>query len=209
MQTNFRPRVEEMLSGLKRTPGIRMLRAEVAPPASTDALSTARNYAGYRVPPGVAEFYGELNGLSVEWESVDGQDRGVIALLPVERIFGNWKDAIWFDDFPGGDRFRNAKPFDFFQPEACAAFCQEPGDSAQEGVYFHVVGEELYATGYTFPQYIERMLVSRGYLYWQLTLCAETQTSPEVATFHTRMAHLFSDFSSDLFRPGQQPAVVD
>jgi len=138
----------------------------------------------------------------VTWESEDGTDRGAIALLPVERIFGNWKEAIWFDDFPGGDRFRPVKPFDFFQPEACAAFYQKPEESAQDEVYFHVVGEELCATGYTFPEYIERMLACRGYLYWQLTLCAETQSNPEVAGLRKRLPALFPDFPADIFRPG-------
>lgn len=203
MTNLFLPRVKAMIQELTQTAGLRVHRAEVGPPASVAALSTARNYAGYRLPAGVAEFYGELNGLEVAWESEDGKDRGAIALLPVERIFGNWKEAIWFDDFPGGDRFRPVKPFDFFQPEACAAFYQKSGDSAQETVYFHVVGEELCATGYTFPEYIERMLACRGYLYWSLTLCSETQANPEVAAFRARIPRLFPDCPLELFRPGQ------
>ncbi len=202
MTAIFLPLVEAMLRGLKQTPGLRLLRAEIAPPASPAALTTARNYAGYRLPAGVPEFYSEMNGLEVGWESAGGKDQGSVALLPVERIFGNWKGAIWFDDFPGGDRFRAVKPFDFFQPEGCAAFLQTTDRPPDEKVYFHAVGEELCAMGCTFSEYIERMLVCRGYLYWQLTLCAETQANPEVANFHARMPHLFPDFRAEIFRPG-------
>jgi len=201
MAKSFLPRVEEMLRGLEQMAGLHLQKAEIAPPASGAALATARNYAGYGLPEGVAEFYGEMNGLEVAWESEDGKDRGAIALLPVERIFGHWKDSIWFDDFPGGDRFRAVKPFDFFQPEGCAAFLQTAERMPDEKVYFHAVGEEICAMGCTFPGYIERMLACRGYLYWQLTLCFETQSNSEVATFRARVPHLFSDFRAELFRP--------
>ena len=203
MPISFLPLVQEMLDGLKQTPGLRLLHAEIAPPASAAALSTARNYAGYRLPAGVAEFYGELNGLEVAWESEDGKAQGAIALLPVERIFGNWKGAIWFDDFPGGDRFRPVKPFDFFQPEGCAAFLHKSEGIADETVYFHAVGEALCSTGYTFLEYIDRMLACRGYLYWPLTLCAETQANPEVASFRAHIPRLFPDCPLELFRPRQ------
>ncbi|MBD2362999.1 hypothetical protein H6G36_17710 [Anabaena minutissima FACHB-250] len=207
MTSTYLNKIQELIRSLEAMPNLTVCNAEIAPPATTAAIATARNYAAYRLPAGVEEFYQQMNGLRLEWEYVgevpDNQtsDSGAIHLLPIERIFGSWKDVTWFDDFEGGDRFKAVKPFDLFQSEACAAFYQEPDAAPQDAVYFHYFGEDLCATGYSFIEYIDRLITSRGYLYWQLSLCADTQKNSEVRQFRERMPILFPDFSADAFVP--------
>lgn len=196
----YRPRVQAMIDGLRSLDGVRVQQADIAPPASREALGTATRYAS-RLPRGVAEFYSELNGFELRWESADATQQGAIRLLPVERIFGPWRGSLWFDDFPGGDRFRAVKPFDFFQPEACAAFLLEPDHAPRDEVHFHVVGEALCSTGIDFPTYLDLALTSRGYHYWQTTLCRETAANPEARAFHQKAPALFSDLTTDRFHP--------
>ncbi len=197
---SYRPRVQAMIDGLRAIDGLRVVQAVVAPPASPEALATAARYAG-RLPRGVAEFYTELNGFELRWESADATRQGAIQFLPVERIFGPWRGSIWFDDFPGGDRFRAVKPFDFFQPEACAAFLQEPDRPPQDEVHLHVVGEAICSIGLTFPDYVELALAARGFHYWQTTLCHETSANPEAQAFQQHAPALFPDLLTQRFRP--------
>ena len=198
--TSYRPRVQAMFEGLRAVDGVRVVQAVIAPPASPEALATAARYAG-RLPRGVTEFYAELNGFELRWETADASRQGAIHLLPVERIFGPWRGSLWFDDFPGGDRFRAVKPFDFFQPEACAAFLQETDRPPGDEVLFHVVGEALCPTGLTFPEYLELALTARGFHYWPTTLCEETAANPEARAFQQHAPATFPDLATQRFQP--------
>lgn len=207
MTGRYREQFKDLIDSLASRSDIIVHRAELGAPASENALATARTYAAYQLPRGVEEFYRECNGVHLEWElkgSVAvGQepDRGAIRLLPVERIFGSWKGVIWFDDFPGGERFRPIKPFDFFESEACMAFFQEPDETPHDEVHLHYVGEDTCSTHFSFPDYLDRLITARGYLYWQLTLCPDTQANAQVHLFQTRMPILFPDFSPSAFVP--------
>ncbi len=68
-------------------------------------------------------------------------------------------------------------------------------------MHYHYLGEELCPTGYTFSEYLNLLLKSRGYLYWQTALCAESRGSPEARNFRTNMPVLFSDFEESDFVP--------
>jgi hypothetical protein len=195
-------RIQELFQSLQTTPNIVVKNIEIAPPATSEQIGTARWCAEMKLPQGVEDFYLELNGFSLEWESTGSTSAtGSIQFLPIERIFGNWKETTWFDDFEGGDRFKVVKPFDFFQPEACAAFWQESDKAPQDQVYFHYLGEDLVPTGYSFLEYIDHLIASRGYNYWLLSLCAESQKNPEVKQFREKMPILFPDYSDNLFVP--------
>ncbi len=207
MAGTYRQRIEDLIHALEARPDLAVDHAELGAPATEQEIATARTYAAYRLPRGVEEFYREVNGFHLKWEfqgSVPhGQerDRGALHLLPVERIFGSWKDVIWFDDFAGGERFRAIKPFDFFQPEVCMAFSQEADAAPQDEVYVHYVGEDLCATHYSFSEYVDRLIAARGYLYWQLTICPDTQTTAQVRQFKARMPILFPGVSLTAFVP--------
>lgn len=207
MSEKYLNKIKDLVHSLESLSTIAVNTVEIGSPATPEQIDTARWYAELKLPQGVEEFYKELNGFHLEWEATEpfapdqAPDKGSIQLLPIERIFGNWKGTTWFDDFEGGDRFKEVKPFDLFQPEACAAFCQKPEKSPQNEVYFHYFGEDLCATGYDFSEYLDRLITSRGYLYWQLTLCPDTESNPEVRKFRERMPVLFPDFCADAFVP--------
>ncbi|HET7487864.1 MAG TPA: hypothetical protein VFJ85_08040 [Acidimicrobiales bacterium] len=181
-----------------------MTRKEIRPPGGPAELGTALSYASYELPAGVEDFYSELNGFEVAWRSDRtgyGQPaEGSINLLPVQRIFGDWRGTVWFES-AGDERFRDVKPFDLFQPEACMAFRQPPDESPEDHVQLHVFGEEVTATAYTFTDYVDRLLVSRGFSYWQTTLCDDAQETPEAKRFRDRAPALFPDIDLGLFVP--------
>jgi len=208
MLEKYLKKIQELVDSLESISTISVNTVEIGSPATPEQLDTARWYAELKLPQGVEEFYKELNGFHLEWEAKEpfapnqSPDRGSIQLLPIERIFGSWKGTTWFDEFEGGERFKEVKPFDLFQPEACAAFSQKPDKAPQNEVYFHYFGEDLCATGYDFSEYLDRLIAARGYLYWQLSLCPDTQSNSEVHQFQERMPVLFPDFNPKAFVPG-------
>ncbi|BAU09886.1 hypothetical protein LEP3755_03620 [Leptolyngbya sp. NIES-3755] len=206
MAKEYRKQIEAMVRSLSAMETITVTTAEIAPPATSAQLDTARWMAQLKLPTGLEAFYKEMNGVTVEWEAKEAfsdqeVDRGSIQLLPVEQIFGNWEGTTWFEDIPDSERFRGVKPFDLFQPEACAAFYQQLDAAPEDTVYFHYFGEELSAMSYQFEEYLERLVACRGYLYWQLTLCSESQNTPEVERVRSRIPVLFPECSLDQFVP--------
>jgi hypothetical protein len=167
-------------------------------------MDQARQLAGGRFPAGVEAFYRELNGFELEWQLKDAAGSagaGFVNILPIQRVFGDWKDTTWFDSVPASERFRPVQPFDLFQPEACACFCKAADAPAGDDVYFHFFGEDLSQALCTFPEYLERLLVSRGYSYWIRALLPGSKDDLEVAAFLSAMPLIFPDFKPDLFRP--------
>ena len=194
-----RTRFEELIDEISARKDLQVTVAEVGAPASDAHIATAQRYASHRLPPGVEAFYREMNGFHLEWEGTDG-DRGTVHLLPIERIFGNWEGAVWFSDDLAA-RFMDMFPFDFFQPEVCAAF-KKPRDWIPESqIYLHVLGETSCSLGCGFEEYLDLLLEARGYAHWQQTLATETQRNPEVLRFQSRAPVLFPSLRLDRFHP--------
>lgn len=206
----IRAAVERLVQQLEADPRIRLADARIEPPASDAAIEEAREAAGGRLPAGVEAFYRELDGFFLAWErpveepgAGDPNDGGCIHLLSIDRVFADPKDAIWFGgNGGGGSRHRPVRPFDQFEPEACAAFYQPEGDAVEDGVRFHVAGEMLAETGHGFEAYLERALAARGFWHWIHTLVAETADSAQAEAFRDKGPRLFPDLDLELFRPG-------
>ncbi len=208
MSTSFSQRIQSMIDDLQANPQVKILELTLNPPASSAEIETAIDRANGALPPGVAEFFGEMNGFHVLWEQQieSSQDestaaRGCINILPIGEVFRNWKGTTWFKGVEGGDRFKGVKPLDLFAPEACAAFCQSSEDVPDGNIYFHYFGEELQNTYYSFLEYFDRVLAARGYWYWIASLCEECQENPEVIDFRTKMPLIFPDYQDELFYP--------
>ena len=207
MTAVYRGRFERLIAELSADSRIAVERAVIQLPATPAKLAVATRLAGGRLPSGVEPFYRELDGFELAWRhSVDEirkgdqTDCGYVHLLPVERIFAEWKGVTWFDSFPGGERFRAVKPFDLFQPETCACFLQEEGAAPGDHVALHDFGEGLAATSYTFAEYVERLLISRGFWGWIRTLSADSDETDR-ESFREKAAVLFPDFQAEAFRP--------
>jgi hypothetical protein len=204
----MRKRIEAMIRALGSNPHVRVSKSVVKPAATTAELAQARRMAGGRLPSGAEAFYKELNGLELAWKHTvkgiakgDQSDGGYINLLPIQNVFVDWMGVTWFESVPDGERFRPVKPFDLFQPEACACFTQDAGAAVRDDVYLHYLGEGLTPALCTFPEYMERLLASRGRWYWLTTLSPDSSGSEETQAFFSDMPRIFPDFNPELFRP--------
>ena len=207
----YRSRFSAMVDELGRDPRIVVARVEFGAPATEAAISAALERGRAAITPEITAFYREMNGFTLDWSAKDpkalgleGEGRGAINLLPLCSaddpdeggfVLGDWYDTIYFEaDQPE----RRLKPFDFFVNEACAALYPVPGKGA---VHYHYCGEETHPTGYSFIEYLERLLVSRGYWYWMQSLCVDLRDGSEASAFKRDAARLFRDFTPEIFRP--------
>ncbi len=200
-----RARFASMVDELRSNPSIEVISVTVAAPATSADLDAARALAGGTLPAGTEDFFSELNGFQLEWRHTvaaishgDLSDHGMVNILPIGEIYGDWRGVTWFDD---DDELRAVKPFDMFVPEACAAFLQPDGEPPSDSVAYHYFGDEPRATGYTFDEYLERLLASRGFWYWIQTLCPGLESSTEVTAFRHVMPQIFPDYDDRLFHP--------
>ncbi len=196
----WRPRFEAMVDDLRAHKKVEGVEASFAPPATDAQIAEAERSFGRSIDAEIVAFYREMNGFNLEWQGTASDDeRGHIHLQPIEKVFGDWKNVMWFDR-EGGDRFRSLLPFDFFVPEACMAF---DASETPLRVHFHYCGEEQSATGYGFAEYLERLLASRGYFYWVQALCEDEDQadSEEAETFLANVPLLFRGVDKRLFRP--------
>jgi hypothetical protein len=205
---DFRKKLEAMVEGLRTNPRVRILEALLADPAAPAEIEQARDLAKGSLPAGVEELYRQMNGFRLRWEHCverlrkhSDADRGFVNILPLLTVFGDWEGLTAPAGSAGGDEHRPVKPVDDFIPEACAALYQEPGRAPRGTVYYHVYGKSLEDTAHTFPEYLERLLVSRGYFYWIQTLCPAHQASAAVKDFRHDMPLLFDDYDDALFHP--------
>lgn len=203
------PRFQAMADDLRRNPRVELISAELSDPATESEIETARALAGGALPAGVEEFYRQLNGFRLEWRHVvaeishgDLSDYGFVNILPITEVFSDWRGVTWFGD--DSDEYRAVKPFDMFVPEACAAMIQPEGESPRGTVAYHYFGEELDDTGYSFDEYLERLLAARGFWYWIQALCADRQKSTAVTDFRRIMPLIFDDYDDRLFQPARR-----
>jgi hypothetical protein len=224
---DIRTRFERLFASLRQASHIEVLDAEIGPPTNEEDIQFVLQRTKGQLPTGVENFYRALGWVRLEWrhtvkEIAEGNmsDQGFVEILPIKEVFGEWEGIIWWSESEGGNddddevaqrqEFRSVKPFDMFRPEACVAFLQPPprrGSSNKlwgqpsEHVAFHYCGEELHKMRYSFDEYIDRLLASRGFWYWPMTLCTETQEQVETKDFRQKMPLLFEDYDDDLFQP--------
>lgn len=181
MILDYRHRINTRIEELKSAPGFTLRASELAEP-SLKSVETVRT-AVRHLPTGVEEFYTQLGGFDLEWEYADphgdgnATDFGAIRILPIEQVFSDGLGTVWFDDFEGGDRFKDVKPFDVFAAEACAAFLWEPETAPKDTVHYHYFGEATKPLDLTFTEYMERALSSCGYENWHAALDPHISTA--------------------------------
>lgn len=208
MSANYREQFESMVRELERNPRVNLINVTFHKPTPASLIDAARNHAGGALPAGMEAFYQSMSGFQLEWEqrAVDDDKhrqlgRGMIDILPLYRIFGEWQGTVWFRDTEGGEQYKSVKPVDFFIEEACAALIQPDGEPMRDEVVYHYLGESIEHTGHSFREWVAKLLAARGYFYWIRTLCAGSQTSPEVRNFRAAMPLLFADYDDALFHP--------
>ena len=188
---------KKMVDELNQHPEIIVTDFVINPPATEEEIKFAEKK--FKLTNDMLEFYKSANGITLSWELEDTEDtedtvRGKIELLPVEKVFGDWKNTIYFD-FDGGDEFKSLHPLDFFVNEACAALNLEDSDNPE--VYYHYCGEEMNTLKMDFKEYLNALLKTRGFWYWQTVVVAELtgeENTTEPENFRVNMPKLFPDF---------------
>lgn len=207
MKQSFLSRFQQMVTELREHPHINVIDFYFPLPAKADEIEVAKQQIGGRLPEAIEAFYLEMDGFRLQWSHIQEEkrqgnenDRGSVDILPIQEVLKNWQGVTWFE-FEEGDRFKSVKPLDFFAEEACAAlvFYEETG--IKSTIHYHYLGEFLCDTGYSFSEYIDRLLAAKGYWYWIETLCPDTQDSPQAQDFFQRMPLLFANFQPSLFQP--------
>lgn len=195
-----------MAASLKNNPAIYVVSCEFNPPATEEELDEARSTCN--LTPAMIDFYSEANGIKIEWERREqkqlpdgGLAAGYINLLPVQDVFGDWEDIIYFDE---DDPYKPLHPLDFFIDEACAALYLDGSDNPE--VYYHYRGEEMSRLGVDFEGYLKLLLKSRGFWYWHLAIAQpeynnpDVPVSPEERNFREILSQLFPDFNPSEFQ---------
>jgi hypothetical protein len=195
-----------MADDLRSNPAIHLVTSKFNPPATEEELDEARST--FNLTPAMVDFYSQANGIKIEWEKREqkelpdgGLAAGYINLLPVQDVFGDWEDIIYFSE---DDPYKPLHPLDFFIDEACAALYLDGSNNPQ--VYYHYLGEEMSPIGVSFEGYLKLLLKSRGFWYWQTTLSQSEYNNPyvsesvEESNFLNIMPQLFPDFNASEFQ---------
>lgn len=191
----------EMADELENNPAIHLIKSKFNPPATEEELNEARSI--FNLTPAMIDFYSQANGINIEWEKCEqkelpdgGLAAGYINLLPVQDVFGDWEDIIYFSE---DDPYKPLHPLDFFIDEACAALYLDGSNNPQ--VYYHYLGEEMSPIGVNFEDYLKLLLKSRGFWYWQTAIYQPEYDNPyvsrslEESNFTNIMPQLFPDFN--------------
>lgn len=201
----------QMVADLENNSAIDVVTCRFNAPATKEELDAAQSK--FNLTPAMVDFYRYANGIEIQWERQGekelpdgGLAAGYINLLPVQEVFRDWKDIIYFDK---NDNFQPLHPLDFFIEEACVALYLDGSDNPE--VYYHYCGEEMSPLGVDFEGYLHLLLKSRGFWYWQKAIATAEYENPyvsvsvEESNFTTIMPQLFPDFNlSDFQRFNQQ-----
>jgi hypothetical protein len=181
-------RIRTMVAALERAK-IKIDQLTISPPAS--AATTRAVAAKHELAPSALDVWSQADGIVLAW-STRGT-RGQIELLSLDRIFGSWKDTVWFASTPAKDKVRKLHPIDTFVPEACAAIMLD--GTRDPIVHYHYYGEDTVSLGVDIAGYLELLLATRGLLYWQLalaeTLDANIGPSKTATQVRAKLAKLF------------------
>jgi len=195
-----------MVADLNNNSAINVVKCEFNPPAKNKKLKEAQS--DFNLTAAMIDFYNQANGIKIQWErkkqkeiSGGGLAAGYINLLPIEEVFKDWENIIYFD---ANDSYKPLHPLDFFIDEACAALYLDGSDNLK--VYYHYLGEEMSPLGVNFEGYLKLLLKSRGFWYWHKAIAQPEYFNPyvpisvEERNFREIMPQLFPDFDASDFQ---------
>jgi predicted DNA-binding WGR domain protein len=210
----YRARFAAMVEELEKDERFEIRKVTLGEPADPALIAQAKEAAGGTLPPGVAELYAEMNGFELVWQQVDGfhddlqgdgEPAGYIDIPPIYAprvaggVFSDWRGSLYFSD---EDPLRQIKPIDNSGGElganTLAVFFPVPGKAT---IHYHDGDGELHPTGYSLDEYLDRLLVSRGYRYWTGSLCVDLVESASVEDFLHDAPLVFKDWKRALFKP--------
>lgn len=195
-----------MVADLENNVTINVVKCKFNPPATKEELNTTQSY--FNPTKAMIDFYSEANGITIQWErkkqkknADGGLAAGYINLLPIQQVFKDWGNIIYFDK---NNFSKPLHPLDFFIDEACAALYLDGSNNPK--VYYHYLGEEMSPLGVDFKGYLKLLLKSRGFWYWHKAIAQAEYVNPYVAmsveerNFREIMPQLFPDFDASDFQ---------
>lgn len=211
---HYRSRLASMVEELRAHPAISVQRVYLSPPTEPYELADAVHQLAGAMPKGMVQMYEELGDFELAWAYMGKPDEdgeqlsGSVRILPVFDMMKDWENTLWFDFMEEENPARILRPFDFFRSDTCAGLMPRgPGEVAQ--ICFHAQGEDIWPTGLTFDDWFERLLQSRGMLYWLEACTAYGEESYEAQRLRRVGPSLFEDFNPELFAPQTDaPALI-
>ncbi|MGD1715692.1 SMI1/KNR4 family protein [Dapis sp. BLCC M172] len=195
-----------MVASLKNNSAIDVYLYNFNPPATKEELNEAQSK--FNLTSAMIDFYSEANGITIEWEKEvpeGGLIAGMIDLLPIQEVFRDWKDNIYFDE---NDPCKALHPIDYFIGNACAGLYLDGSDNPE--IYYYYRGRRIRPLGVDFEGYLQLLLKSRGFWYWQLAIAGPEDIDPsatmsrEERNFREIMPQLFPDFNQSDFQRLEQ-----
>ena len=155
-------------------------------------------------PQGIWEFHKEMNGLYIEWSAKrvkDANVQGLVKIMSIQEILKDWQGIIFFEFTEENDRIRKFHPIDFFIDEACVGAFINEADKEDCSLYLYSFGDDPINLSLNMMGYIQMLLSSRGFLYWQYAILEiiSGQENPSSQRFKKWMPKLFTGFEWEQF----------
>lgn len=197
----FLLRLRAVVDELRANPDVEVEAFEVRPPADPALLAVTP------LTPEMRDFYAEANGFELTWRggprlADQGYVAGRVDLIPLEQVFAERRGTLYFDD---ESPVRLLRPVDFFVEDACAGLYLD-GSPNPTMVFYERGDDRVSPLEVDFEGYLELLLKSRGFWYWQKALVMpergnqDVPMSSEVKTFRSAAPRLFCGFDGAAFR---------
>lgn len=95
---------------------------------------------------------------------------GGFNFLPVEEIYADWADSVYFGFPEENPRLSQFKPVDYCQPEAFVGLYHDEEKSPALYYYAPGEGQEPYPLQLDLEGYVQLLPYTLGYAHWQLAL---------------------------------------
>ncbi|WP_372364437.1 hypothetical protein [Candidatus Uabimicrobium sp. HlEnr_7] len=196
---NYRERFQSMVDELIEHPQIEVIRYKIdkASKAAPYRIKFANEYLQKLLLPPLTKdlvaFYSECSRIRLEWRLKSAppnrNNHGNIDIEPINRVFDSWRNCM-------PNEFKALHPFDFFIEEACVALNLNGDENPM--LHFHRLGHGGGSMGIDISGYLELLLKSRGFWYWQTSIVGGGREEQE---FRDTMPKLFPDYrDSDFVR---------
>ena len=201
----YRMRFAAMVSELRNHPEIEIDDLELGEPLPKDQFEYLTEE--WHLTDAMRDFYSQLNGFKLKWTYRANPDvGGSIYLLPLADVLSSWEEQIWTSDTHyDGSRDKQVHALDYFHETICCAeYFAEDGSPK---IFW--VGDEQVDLQLSFAAYLELLLMSRGFRFWQSAIKsdltgAEYTVEPQV--FRGTMPILFPDYDPAHFLRSAQAA---
>ena len=122
-----------------------------------------------RIPDQLRVMSKDIDGSTIRWHSPEDESNrssctGSINLLPIHKIYGDWKGIVYFE-FTENQRLQDFKIVDFFAEEACVGLYHDAEQDS--GLYFYDFERGPYPLHIDLKGYVQLLEMTLGYSYWQ------------------------------------------